>query len=88
MSIAEFVERKLKYLDELTSEVENSFPDIDDSIIGYHDPTFGNTEDEETSLKLSNENNYYTLTMTDSENEGKFEILKEYHVSISRKPKE
>ena len=83
MSIVDFVERKIKYLDDLPSDIESKFPDIDDTVIGYHDATFGNSEDEETSLKLSDEDNYYSLNMTDSEHGGKFEILKEYHISIS-----
>lgn len=83
MSKEEFISRKQDYLSSLPSDVQDTFPDINDQEIGYHDPNYGNDEDEETSLKLSSDSNFYTLTKTDSESKGKFQILKEYHIKIS-----
>lgn len=83
MSKDEFISRKKVYSDNLPSGSTVKFPDIDNNLIGYHEASYGNTEDEETSMKLSDDDNLYSLTTTSSDLSGKFEIVKEYHITIS-----
>lgn len=75
MEKEEFKARKDKYTQNLPSNAEVRFPAIEQSQIGY-------SGDNEQSAKMSNSDNYYDLTKTDSDSKGKFQILKEYHFTI------
>lgn len=73
MTANEFKARKVNFD---SSDEEVTFPEIETSDLGYKDGS-------EQSLKMSNSDNIYSLTKTDSESQGKFQILKEYHITIS-----
>ena len=72
----EFKARKEFYAKNLPSEAELRFPELDTLVIGYVD-------DVEQSNKQSSSDNFYALTKSDSNIEGKFQILKEFHITIS-----
>jgi hypothetical protein len=76
MSVDEFKSRKEEYKKDIPSYAEITFPSIEDRDIGYSGGV-------EQSDKLSSADNLYSLSKTDSETHGKFQILNEYHITIS-----
>lgn len=76
MEKEEFKARKDAYLKDLPAGTEVKFPEIDDSQIGYLD-------DAERSSMSHSTDNFYSLSKSDSDTEGKLQVLKEYHITIS-----
>ena len=72
----EFKSRKEFYNKNLPSDTVLKFPELDSLIIGYVDGA-------EQSQKQSSSDNFYALQKSDSNSEGKFQILKEFHITIS-----
>lgn len=71
-----FKARKEGYLKAMPSSAPITFPEINDYDIGYSNGA-------EKSSKKTSANNLYSLSKTESTSQGKFQILKEYHISIS-----
>ena len=72
----EFKSRKESYNKNMPPGASLKFPEIDTLSIGY-------VNGSEKSQKTSSSDNFYALQKSDSASEGKLQILKEFHISIS-----